>query len=266
MPFITNNGGLVGANATANASFSSGVWSIPTHQQLVGNSTWPPGNYVRSNLVLSLDPGNSGSYPGSGTTWTDMSGSGYNGTLSNTTFSGAGAGSFSFNGSSSTVSMPTVFSGYPFTVSMWVTHDSSWDPGPADMDQLFNMSIAGQRVSLGIVKNSGWVTGPTLMYGGTSHWSCPNPTNTSSSAWHNITWVVFGSNNSSHKIYIDGVSQTMTDNGGAHGGTAGWRIGSNSSSGEYWPGEISTVLAYNTTLTEAQVQQNFNYFRPRFGM
>jgi hypothetical protein len=58
----------------------------------------------------------------------------------------------------------------------------------------------------------------------------------------------------------------MTNNGGGHGGSAGNNIGSNSSSGEFWPGKISTVLGYNTTLTDAQVLQNFNYFRPRFGM
>lgn len=245
---------------------ATGAWSLKKHGRAQKGSNWPPGNYVTSNLVLRLDPGNSSSYPGSGTVWTDMSGSGYNGTLSNTTFSSAGAGSLSFNGSSSTVSMPTVFSGYPFTVSMWVTHDNSWDPGANSLDQLFNMSIGGQRVSLGIMRNTGWVTGPTLMYGGSSHWTCANPTATASTNWHNLTWVVYGSNNSNHKIYIDGVSQTMYDNGGAHGGNAGWNIGSNSQGGEYWAGKISTVLAYNTTLTEAQVQQNFNYFAPRFGI
>jgi hypothetical protein len=38
---------------------------------------------IRSNLVLCLDAANPKSYPGSGTTWTDLSGFGNNGTLIN---------------------------------------------------------------------------------------------------------------------------------------------------------------------------------------
>jgi hypothetical protein len=40
-------------------------------------------NLVTSGLILHLDSGNSGSYPGSGTTWTDLSGNGRNATLIN---------------------------------------------------------------------------------------------------------------------------------------------------------------------------------------
>ena len=36
---------------------------------------------VTDGLVLALDAGNTKSYPGSGTTWTDLSGQGNNGTL-----------------------------------------------------------------------------------------------------------------------------------------------------------------------------------------
>ena len=38
---------------------------------------------VTDGLVLALDAGNTKSYPGSGTTWTDLSGNGRNGTLTN---------------------------------------------------------------------------------------------------------------------------------------------------------------------------------------
>ena len=36
---------------------------------------------VTDGLVLALDAGNSKSYPGSGTTWTDLMGNGYNATV-----------------------------------------------------------------------------------------------------------------------------------------------------------------------------------------
>jgi hypothetical protein len=55
---------------------------------------------ITNGLVLSLDAANRFSYPGSGTTWTDRSGNGNNGTLvSSPTFSGGNGGSLGFNGS-----------------------------------------------------------------------------------------------------------------------------------------------------------------------
>ena len=41
---------------------------------------------VIDGLVLALDAGNTKSYPGSGTTWTDLSGHGNDGTLTNATY------------------------------------------------------------------------------------------------------------------------------------------------------------------------------------
>ena len=55
-----------------------------------------------SGLVLALDAGNSKSYPGAGTTWTDLSGRGNTGTLTNmdgTNFNSANGGSLTFDGS-----------------------------------------------------------------------------------------------------------------------------------------------------------------------
>ena len=54
---------------------------------------------VTSGLVLYLDAGNPKSYPGSGTAWTDLSGNGNNGTLTNgPTFSSNGKGSIVLDG------------------------------------------------------------------------------------------------------------------------------------------------------------------------
>jgi hypothetical protein len=54
---------------------------------------------IRSNLVLCLDAANPKSYPGSGTTWTDLSGFGNNGTLINGVgYSSDNLGSLSFDG------------------------------------------------------------------------------------------------------------------------------------------------------------------------
>ena len=58
-----------------------------------------PGSIVTDGLVLYLDAGNYLSYPGSGTTWTDLSSGGSNGTLTNgPTYSPDNAGSIVFDG------------------------------------------------------------------------------------------------------------------------------------------------------------------------
>ena len=54
---------------------------------------------IQDGLVLALDAADRNSYPGSGTTWADMSGNGNNGTLTNgPTFNSANGGSIVFDG------------------------------------------------------------------------------------------------------------------------------------------------------------------------
>ena len=71
--------------------------------KLFSTSVGPKGEVIRQistdGLVLHLDAGNKNSYEGSGTTWTDLSGNGYNGTLTNgPTYSGANGGTLIFDG------------------------------------------------------------------------------------------------------------------------------------------------------------------------
>ena len=56
---------------------------------------------VTDGLVLCLDAANPRSYPGSGTTWYDLSGNGYNCELANTTFNTNHGGSIDFDGTDS---------------------------------------------------------------------------------------------------------------------------------------------------------------------
>jgi hypothetical protein len=54
---------------------------------------------VTNNMLLYLDAGNSASYPGTGTTWTDLSPNGNNATsLTGVTYSSSNGGYLSFNG------------------------------------------------------------------------------------------------------------------------------------------------------------------------
>ena len=65
-----------------------------------------PSELVSDGLVLNLDAGDPRSYPSSGTTWTDLSGNGNTGTLTNgPTYSNGNGGALVFNGTNSYVTV-----------------------------------------------------------------------------------------------------------------------------------------------------------------
>ena len=79
---------------------------------------------VTQNLVLNLDAGNNSSYGGSGTTWTDLSGQGNNGTLVNgVSYSSTDGGYLIFDGNDDKVTLPVgsdcAYGTGDFTVEMW---------------------------------------------------------------------------------------------------------------------------------------------------
>jgi len=76
-------------------------------------------NVVTEGLVLALDAANPKSYPGSGTTWRDLSGNGFTGSLINgPTFSTDSGGSIQFDGVDDTMNGATVFA-ESFTADFW---------------------------------------------------------------------------------------------------------------------------------------------------
>ena len=47
---------------------------------------------------------------------------------------------------------------------------------------------------------------------------------------------------------------------------AALQIGARPTSAAYFPGTISTMMVYNIALTAAQISQNFNALRGRYGI
>jgi len=219
-------------------------------------------------LIYQLDAGAPDSYPETGTLWYDLTSTTASGSLTNgPVFNTSNGGYFSFDGTNDTVVISSIINAYPFTLSFWASFPyAGWAPASSGMQELLNMSIAGQRISIGTVKQSGWPTGPTIMYGGSNHWSFDSSIAlATANQFYNVVYVIYGSNNSSHSVYVNGTSYALTNNGGAHGGTAGWQIASNGQSSEYWIGTIANVIVYNRVLSQAEVTQNYNAQKSRFG-
>lgn len=80
------------------------------------------GNIVKDGLILNLDAAKVDSYPGSGTTWRDISGFQNNGTLTNgPTFNSSNYGSIVFDAVNDWVETSSIISlSNTFTVNAWV--------------------------------------------------------------------------------------------------------------------------------------------------
>ena len=75
---------------------------------------------ITNGLVLALDAADKNSYVGSGTSWKDLSGNNYTGTLTNgPTFNGSNGGSISFDSTDDFVSVGNIGTITSFTVLVW---------------------------------------------------------------------------------------------------------------------------------------------------
>jgi len=220
-------------------------------------------NIITSGLVLALDAASKNSYPGSGTVWTDLSGNGYNGTLTNSpTFDSGNGGSIVFDGTNDYVNCGTPLT---FTDSFTINF-------------YFKTTATGStKVIMGMYNGSGgdWWIGLADFTPNRINFSFGSPTKADISstnavnngAWYNATCVYNKSTNST-LLYINGVLNstgsvptTITQAGGnLMIGTFG------SSLGFYFPGNIANTQIYNRALSAAEISQNYNATKSRFNL
>ena len=94
-----------------------------------GITTTGGASVITAGLQLYLDAGNASSYPGSGTTWTDLSGNSRDGTLTNgPTYSSADGGSIVFDGTDDYLTTNISGTDFPngvISVNLWVRLNSA---------------------------------------------------------------------------------------------------------------------------------------------
>jgi hypothetical protein len=217
---------------------------------------------VTDGLVLCLDAGNSKSYPGSGTSWTDLSGNNNNGTLVNEpTFSGANKGSIVFDGTNDVVNHTTSIidraDGQEITVSCWIRPSrtsgqySAFCANRSDNTAIYNW-IFYQHTTDGAIG----------FHGDNQNKSSYVPT---INVWINVTNTVNTSRVST--LYINAVS-TYTVTGYTYGNGTPSRlgIGANPGGQEPFNGNISQVSIYNRALSQTEILQNYNATKGRFNL
>lgn len=225
-------------------------------------NSYPFGNIVRSGLVLNLDATNLASYPGSGSLWYDTSGNGNSGSLTNgpTYLQERGRGSIVFDGvndyvgfGSPTILKPTT----SLTLSTWV-NATAYD---SQFNAVLGMSNYGFAQGYLLDTNPNGI----VFQVGDSTWAAVSGSRASTGSWVNYTGTWDGS---IVKLYINAQQSTNTASKSSVTYTNTTfdlgRYGNNSF--KSYTGNISLVQVYNRALTAAEVQQNFNALRNRFGI
>ncbi len=214
-------------------------------------------NIVTDGLVLYLDAANTKSYPGSGTTWFDMSLYQNHMTLVNApTFSSLGAMTFDNTDDFGYIDITsaTGLQGGNVTLQLWVRNTS----GNFIMQGKYGSYFGYGFYSGGLLKNSSGATGPSIAsYQGSSIWS--NWT----AIWDvaNLQTVLYINGN---LISTSGNSSFSTNTGGRL--VFGGAFNSNNTLNKEGSFTLGYYAQYNRALSASEVLQNFNATRARFGV
>jgi hypothetical protein len=212
---------------------------------------------VTSGLVLCLDAGSPRSYPGTGTTWNSVSGNVATGTLTNgVTYSSANAGILVFDGVDDRVnvvnSIPSLSN---LTIELFLRTSVVDGTQNIFLDQFLSLryEISNDKFNIHLGNGSSWAY-TTLL----------STTTVVANTWYQTAWTW---NGSTAVMYVNGVAENSLSSGAASSTTGNITLGQHTPDTAYaWAGSMGSVKIYNTALTSAQVLQNFNATRGRYGI
>jgi len=212
---------------------------------------------ITDGLVLALDAGSERSYPGTGTSWYDLSGSGYTHSLVNspayTTIDGVVCFNMSGSGYAEPASSTYTF-GINYTYMAWArplsdaqatTWRTLWRTTPNDHPILIEdgTNLIGLYDNGGSNFNSFGINVGTI--GIENEWTL---------------FTLVGSSGTT-TIYINGTDHTASVSviisGNSHDAIGG-------ASGSQAFGHVANTMIYNRSLTTAEILQNYNAQKNRF--
>jgi len=223
---------------------------------------------LTQNLVLYLDAGNYNSYPGTGTTWNDLSGLRYNATMFGAVpFVTDVAQCFNFASATgpaswgSTLGFTFASNMIPqtgnFTLSCWIKNPNS----ASGQVGLFSNAGSADGYRFGVGLNGIYfLIGPTYTEGG-----IPFLSPLSSSLWYNVV-AVYRRSTASVLLYLNGVFQNSASI------PASQTTFSNATPGivrspccGIYTGKLAIFTAHSRALTETEISNNFTALKGRFG-
>ena len=208
---------------------------------------------ITDGLVLIMNAASVRSYPGSGTTWYDLSGNSINGTLSSAAMATAVPGEIRLNNSTDYINYGhnTLLEPVSITVSAWVNLDDNNDRHILITKWLgysFEISSTGYPYFR--------LNGPGDQYSSEAlTWG----------EWYLITGT-FDNSTKKHDCYVNGVNKGTSVKSSSIAYSQGTLNIPYTGNPAYGKGEIATVSIYNRALTAAEVLQNYNALKSRFGL
>ena len=230
-----------------------------------------------------LDGADIKSYPGSGTTWYDLSGNGNNGSISNGEFISNGKYLQNSGGTSNffVVNIPnstSISNTFSVTTGGWTIEEIIWtnstnypeaDGGSVASDSAYGGGATGFDWNHGIGIGTfqfGQSSNSSAFYEDSPSVTVPSPYN-QFSTWRMRT-IIWNRTNNTNSLYINGtlIGTVSTPN------TAGTSIydggGINFGSLYGWKhfGRRARIKIYNKALTAQEVRQNYQQYKTRFNL
>ncbi len=228
-----------------------------------------PSGLVTSGLFVHLDASNAASYPGSGTVWTDLTGNGNTGTLTNgPVYSAVAGGCIDCDGTNDFISitsnsslLPTT--GTPITMQIWVYFDSLATGGAIINKLTASFGFDGYIVSASTQGYAGY----TVNGSGVNQVVSTSPTVVfTTGTWYLVTFITQRTATANTtRLYVnttvrlqnawgnDGYSESNPlQLGGGYGGYVNCKIGA--------------FYFYTRGLSDSEITQNYNATKSRYGL
>ena len=225
-----------------------------------GQTIWWDGLQVeRASSATTFNP-----YYIGDTIWRDISGGGYNGTLTNgPLFNTSNKGNILFDGTNDNIQLGTASTFLPtsgITINSWAKTNVTGvykklfvtvTSGLSSITGIyFSLGPSPDNVYLGIITNNG-------------NQYATSTTNPSTSLFSNFCGTYDGAN---IKLYLNGVLIATKAQTGTIVNTGIARISGYDSNTEVWDGNIATFSIYNRALSAAEISQNYEADKTRFGL
>jgi len=240
-------------NLIIGSSFTN---AVEASAALTSNGFW--NSYI--SPVLYLDAGNTSSYPGSGTVWTDLIGGKTFNLINGPGYESANGGRIKFNSglgqyaecSTSLTDLST------WSVGVWHRYDSNTGSNPCILTEIYPGNTGQINYSLGD-NNGGFSSG--FFNGG---WQVTSSYTLTSGNWYFIVGTYDGTD---LKLYVNNtLVGSMNYTGTPISSQGGIRLMRRWDYGDYWGGYLSIVGIYYRALNTSQISSIWNANRARFGL
>jgi hypothetical protein len=240
----------------------------PTSTPTITPTPIPATGYTNGFSILVNDT--APSYPGTGTTWTSLAtGTTYNGTLTNgPVWSGGTPSYFTFDGTNDFVDFGLSSTGATIASSsfgVWFRTTTSATQkiiairgldGSGNGWSQFISKQANNKMGVGVVTTSG---------GFPVGYEVNSTTTLVSNTWYYLYGV--WTSNTNLKIYVNGTLEGTISTPQTNLRTSGfgWTLSRGSNTSTYTNSDISEFITYNSALSDAEVLNNFNYTKSKYG-